>query len=175
MAESAKESGDLIAASNEQEQLEMLIRHIRKVQDACWELTKKLLKKGDNVFARRLIASSMSHDVSKFYGKEYDNLIKAESPELLKYAVEHHQQTNKHHPEYWDGAENMPKLAIAEMVCDWYARSNEFGTDLRKWIKEDALTKYCISPQGKVYKVIKEFVDLLLEPAFKQMKNSIGP
>ena len=157
--------------SKEQEQLEMLLRHIRKVQDACWELTKKLLKKGDTIFARRLIASSMSHDASKFYGIEYDYLITAESPELLKYAVSHHQETNKHHPEYWDGVEKMPRLAIAEMVCDWYARSNEFGTNLREWIKEEALAKYNISPQGKVYKVIKEFVDLLLEPAFKQIKE----
>jgi hypothetical protein len=172
MGENAKEK-ELVAiqtVSNEQEQLEKLIRHIRKVQDACWELTKKLLKKGDIIFARRLIASSMSHDVSKFHGIEYSNLIKADTSELLKYAVDHHQQTNKHHPEFWGGVEYMPRLAMAEMVCDWYARSNEFGTDLRQWIKEEALAKYNISPQGKVYKVIKEFVDLLLEPAFVQIK-----
>jgi hypothetical protein len=172
MAENKNEKPvDIQTVSNEQEQLEMLIRHIRKVQDACWELTKKLLKRGETIAARRLMASSMSHDVSKFYGIEYDSLIASESPQLLKYAVGHHQQTNKHHPEHWDGAENMPRLAIAEMVCDWYARSTEFGTDLRKWIKEEALAKYNISPQGKVYKVIKEFVDLLLEPAFKQIKE----
>jgi len=163
---------DIRTVSDEQEQLEMLIRHIRKVQDACWELTKKLLKKGDIIFARRLIASSMSHDVSKFYGVEWDNLVQSDTPELLKYAVGHHQQTNKHHPEYWPGGvDGMPRLAMAEMVCDWYARSNEFGTDLRKWIKDEALAKYNVSPQGKVYKVIKEFVDLLLEPAFKQIKD----
>ena len=171
MLETAKKSNSIIAASTEQEQLEKLLRHIRIVQEACWELTKKLLKMGDTVFARCLIASSMSHDVSKFYGIEYNNLIQSESPELLKYAVGHHQQTNKHHPEYWGGVENMPRLAIAEMVCDWYARSNEFGTDLRKWIKEDALAKYDIPPQGKVYKVIKEFVDLLLEPTLKKIKE----
>lgn len=167
---SKEKSIDIQKVSKEQEQLETLMRHIRKVQDACWELAKKLLKKGELTFPRRLIASSLSHDVSKFFGIEWENLINSDNPELLKFSVHHHQQTNKHHPEHWDGIENMPRLALAEMVCDWYARSNEFATDLRQWVKDEALPKYKVSPQGKTYKMIKEFIDLLLEPQHKKLK-----
>ena len=28
----------------------------------------------------------------------------------------------------------MPEISVAEMVCDWYARAQEFGTGLRDWI-----------------------------------------
>ena len=156
--------------SKEQEQLEALIRHIKKVQDACWELAKKLLKRGEISFARQLVAASLTHDNSKFYGIEWENLIHSDNQELLKFAVHHHTQTNKHHPEYWGGVDNMPRVSLAEMVCDWYARSNEFATDLRAWVKDTALEKYDISPQGKTYKIIKEFIDLLLEPPFTQIK-----
>lgn len=165
-----EKSINIQTVSKEQEQLETLMRHIRKVQDACWELAKKLLKKGEITFARRLIASSLSHDVSKFFGIEWENLIHSDNQELLKFSVHHHQQTNMHHPEYWGKIENMPRLAIAEMVCDWYARSNEFATDLKQWIKEEALPKYKVSPQGKTYKIIKEFIDLLLEPPYTKLK-----
>ena len=55
--------------------------------------------------------------------------------------IRHHAETNPHHPEYWHGIENMPKVYIAEMVCDWYARSNEFGSDLREWVKDKATKK----------------------------------
>lgn len=156
--------------SKELEQLQTLMRHIRKVQDACGLLAERLLKKGEIDFARRLIAASLTHDNSKFFGIEWENLIHSDKPELLKFAVHHHQQTNKHHPEYWGGIDNMPRLSVAEMVCDWYARSNEFGKDLRQWIKEEATERYSISPQGKSYKIIKEFIDLLLEPPFTKME-----
>lgn len=164
MAEKIKVDADTV--SKEQEQLIHLMRHIRKVQDACELLAGKLLKKGEIDFARKLIACGLTHDNSKFYGVEWENLITSNKPELLKFAVHHHQQTNKHHPEHWGSIDDMPRLHLAEMVCDWYARSNEFGTDLWQWVKEDAVVKYNISLQGKTYKTIKEFIDLLLEKPF---------
>jgi hypothetical protein len=65
----------------------------------------------------------------------------------------------------------MPPDAIAEMVCDWYARSQEMGTDLRAWIKEEALKRYDIPPTGRVAKLVKKFVDLLLDPPLKDKKK----
>jgi len=52
------------------------------------------------------------------------------------------------------------------MVCDWKARSTEFGSDLRVWIKEDASNKYGFSLKSSIYKKIKKFVELLLEDKF---------
>src|SRR5450755_1045681 len=80
------------------------------------------------------------HDASKFHGIEWEYLHKTgEVPaDRLQLAVEHHRRTNEHHPEYWGGIDNMPEIFVAEMVCDWYARSQEFGTDLRVWIRGQA-------------------------------------
>ena len=119
--------------------------------------------------ARALLANSMLHDNSKFRGVEWEHLSddsKDKNPEQFKGAVKQHQLTNPHHPEYWSGIETMPTVYIAEMVCDWKARSGEFGTDLREWVKTKAAKRWNFTTQGRVYKEIKEYLDLLLDPRF---------
>jgi len=149
--------------------LSALIRHIKLVQDAAQLLSERLIDSGDPDFAIILIANSLNHDRSKFHGIEWDHLIRDETPELLKKALHQHYCTNEHHPEFWGDITDMPRIYIAEMVCDIYARSAEQGTDLRQWIKDVALSKYKITVQSKVYKTIKEFIDLLLEENFKKV------
>lgn len=61
----------------------------------------------------------------------------------------------------------MPSIYVAEMVCDWSARSHEQGNDLRDWIKDRGTKTFGMTVQSKIYKEIKNFVDLLLEPGFK--------
>ena len=39
------------------------------------------------------------------------------------------------------------KLPSDEMVCDWFARSQEFGTDLRQWITDQAIPHASTSPR----------------------------
>ena len=75
--------------------------------------------------------------------------------------------TNRHHPCYWGGIKYMPDVNIAEMTCDWKARANEFGTDLREWIDKHATKKYKFTKKDEVYKKIEKFVNLLLEKPFK--------
>lgn len=74
--------------------------------------------------------------------------------------------SNSHHPEFWGGFEHMPAIAIAEMTCDIFARSQEFGTGLRDWIKEKFVEKNNINTRGKKYKQMMDFVDILLEDSF---------
>lgn len=152
-------------------QLEAIIRHKKLVIDACEILGKRLIERGngDEFNGRKLIANSYLHDHSKFSGVEWKSLIPDDDNEKLKESLHQHVDTNEHHPECWGGINNMPKIYIAEMVCDWFARSTEFGTDLRAWIKDKAVPKYDMSPQGKAYKTIKDFVDLLLEQQFKKI------
>jgi hypothetical protein len=58
------------------------------------------------------------------YGSaEYRASIRAEKP-----AVEHHQKSNSHHPEFHADLAAMPWLDIVEMVCDWWAASQTYGT-----------------------------------------------
>lgn len=144
-------------------------RHIKNVQSSCNIIAERLIDQGEISFALHLLRNSQQHDVSKLVGVEWKYL----RPELFdtpefKLALEQHQLTNEHHPECWGDIKHMPRIHVAEMVADWNARSMEFGTDLRDWIKNQACKKYNITPNTKVYKTIKEFVDLLLEPPFSK-------
>ena len=60
----------------------------------------------------------------------------------------------------------MPEIAVAEMVCDWYARSQEFGNGLREWIAAQAVEKYQINLAGEQYGWVKRCVELVLEEQF---------
>lgn len=150
------------------EKAEKLVRHINNVQEACYLLGKRLIERGEIAFGIRLIALGQNHDQSKWSGIEFDYLIQGDFNGEAKLAAIHHARTNRHHPEYWGQVNDMPRLYVAEMCCDWWARSSEFGENVREYVKEKAIPRYSISPQGKVYKWIKEFLDLLLERPFTE-------
>ncbi len=151
-----------------QEHLDNLVRHIDLVRGACLLLGKRLMAQGRQEVGRILIARGFEHDVSKFSGIEWDYLHAGRDvpKEQLELAVRQHVRTNSHHPEFWGGIENMPEIAVAEMVCDWYARSQEFGTALRDWISTQAIDRFQIDLKGEQYQWIQNFLDLLLEDHF---------
>ncbi len=156
-----------VGKDNEQKHLRSLLRHIKGVQDACLLLGEKLIENGEEEFGRILVCNGLSHDNSKLVGIEWESLVRNEDNGLLKIAIRQHWTANPHHPEYWGDIREMPRIYLAEMVCDCYGRSNEFGTNLREWFKEDAVKRYGYSLKSKVYQQIKSFVDILIEPAFK--------
>jgi hypothetical protein len=153
---------------NTEQHLDNLIRHIDLVRNACVLLGKRLIVQGRDDFGRLLIAKGFIHDASKFHGIEWDHLHAGcdTKKDKLKQAIKQHVQTNEHHPEYWGNIEQMPEIAIAEMTCDWFARSQEFGTGLRDWIRDEAMKKYKLKANGETYQKIMGFVDLLLENQF---------
>tara|TARA_Y100000296_G_C5092920_1_gene215840 strand:- start:249 stop:731 length:483 start_codon:yes stop_codon:yes gene_type:complete len=155
----------------EDKRRKILIRHIDKVRNNCNILGEKLIEKKEFQLGHNLIANGYCHDNSKFYGAEWlylNDEANEKEPVLFKAACLHHITTNKHHPEAWEaGIHEMDRLHKAEMVCDWAARSSEFGTDLRGWIKNVATKKFNMTVQSKSYKEIKELVDLLLDDPFK--------
>lgn len=152
-----------------EDHLDNLVRHIRLVQDATLLLGKRLIAAGRESFGRDLIKRGFVHDASKFHGIEWDFLHQGPDvpEEDLRKAIVQHVTTNDHHPEYWGGVEKMPEIAIAEMVCDWYARSQEFGTGLREWSEKQASERFHIRRNTKTWKTIHGFIDILLDSAFK--------
>ena len=60
----------------------------------------------------------------------------------------------------------MPEIAVAEMVCDWYARSQEFGKDLREWIRTTAFKKYDFNYRTTAGRWVKAYVEMLLKNYF---------
>lgn len=150
------------------EHIDNLWYHIRLVQDNCLFLGKALLKQGHEEIGRTLIANGLQHDYSKFFGDEWKSLHagKDAPKQDVNEAIKKHNTSNKHHPEFWGGIEKMEEIYVAEMVCDWSARSQERRTDLREWIEEEAVKKYQIKPEYKQWDQIKRFVDLLVEDHF---------
>lgn len=152
---------------NDGEHLDSILRHIGRVQENCLLLARRLQDNNEHDFARQLIANSMIHDNSKFSGVEFLFLRDGVDPEKFKLALDQHQIANPHHPEYWDGGiKEMPRIYLCELVADITARSQEFGSDLRDWFKDKAMKKYKITSSCRVYKEIKDFIDLLLEKKF---------
>lgn len=167
-------NGSLVATLDEsdiqEKRLDSVLRHIENVREDCELLGHRLIEQGETALGRDLIANGLIHDNSKLRGIEWLYLhtdVKDKNEAAFTLAYKQHISTNRHHPEAWPGGiEEMDRLHIAEMVCDWHARSSEFGTDLRSWVKEKACRKYSLSCSGKIYKHIKEFLDMLLERRF---------
>jgi hypothetical protein len=151
-----------------EEHLDNLVRHIDLVRQAGLLLGKRLMRRGEEELGRLLVARVFVHDATKFYGAEwmYLHAGKDVPPDKLELAVAQHRATNQHHPEYWGGLPHMPEVAVAEMVCDWYARAQEFGTGLRDWIGGPATERFRIDPDSPQARWIARFVDLLLEDPF---------
>jgi len=153
--------------------IDNLNRHIDNVKDAARLLGKRLIESGEISFGKQLISNSMLHDLSKFSGIEWECLAKADprtdsEGENLRMAIHQHVMTNDHHPEKWGGVDEMPKLAIAELVCDLKARSSEFATDLRRYVKEVFAIYHNMSLRGKGYKIMKMYMDILLDAPLKK-------
>lgn len=146
-----------------------LLRHIDRVLESCTVLGERLIDQDEGHMGHQLIANGYCHDNSKFYGIEWLYLhdeVKQAHPNLFNAAWTQHVTTNRHHPEYWDGIGNMPRVYLAEMVCDWHARSSEFGSDLRAYIEQRATRRFHFDSGMRVYRDIKDLVNLLLDPSF---------
>lgn len=156
------------------EHLDNLTRHINLVRESCSLLGGRFIKQGRIDFGRLLIARGFRHDASKFMGIEWDYLHAGPDvpQERLEAAIAQHVRTNDHHPEFWGGLENMPEIAVAEMICDWYARSQEFGTGLRDWVTKNAIERYKIALDSDQYRWMMSCVDMLLQDPFSKQVSA---
>jgi hypothetical protein len=156
--------------------LENVLRHIKLVQDATQLLGKRLIESGEEEFGRALIARGLMHDVSKLRGIEWKFLHSSEpattddDKKNLSLAIEQHHASNEHHIEFWGDPEFMPRLSVAEMICDLYARAQEFGSDVKEYIFTDFFRHHKIGPNTKTAKRMKFFLDVLLNKPFKKVK-----
>jgi hypothetical protein len=153
---------------SQEKHLDNLLRHKELVKDAAILLGKRLLETGKSELGRQIIIRGYTHDMSKFLGVEWEYLHAGNDvpKDELNRAIKQHQCFNSHHPEYWGGMEFMDQVSVGELVCDWYARAQEFGTSLREWISTQANGRFHIEACSQQKTWLDEFVDLLLEDAF---------
>ena len=156
----------------EEQRLETLLRHIKNVRENTEILGERLIAGGEEQLGRELIANGLIHDNSKLRGIEWLYLhqdVKDKEPELFKAAYEQHVTSplNRHHPEAWvNSIQEMDRLHLAEMICDVKARSSEFGDNIHDWLKDKATKKWKFSLRSLVYRELKDFLDMLVEPKF---------
>ncbi len=148
-----------------QKRIEAVLSHIGNVQRNCYKLGFQLIKIGEKQIGLGLIHNGQIHDNSKLTGIELEHLWKGDN--LLHEAITHHQSTNQHHPEYWGKIQDMPKVFLAEMVCDCAARAAEFGTDVRQYLFGVATKKYSFEKDDEVGRAMQQFLSLLLEEPFQ--------
>lgn len=155
------------------QRIDQLVRHIMHVQQNCILLGNKLIDQGDEELGRGLIANGLIHDNSKFRGIEWEVLSSNDAkPDDVNMVIRHHSKTNLHHPEYWPGGiKSMPLLYLCECVCDWKARSTEFGTGLTEWINSEASKRFGFQAGDDVHAVIMKLVGLMLEQPFGKIKT----
>lgn len=162
---------------NDLKALDNIIRHIKLVQDNCILLGKRLIERNEPYLGRMLIYNGFQHDVSKFIGSEWDYMTLTNVKKLnkeqklgLKISISDHCRSNDHHPEYWGKIQDMSDVAICECVCDWKARSSEFGTSLNDWIHEEAMKRFNFDKDDEVYSKIIKYVEILCDTKFEEIK-----
>ncbi len=123
------------------------LEHVKHVQLFIGQFIKALIDRGfwhDNSKLLPPEKETFDRMTPKLSGvtygsDDYRTLLKEMRP-----AVEHHQKTNSHHPEFYkDGIDGMDLADLVEMMCDWKAatlrhddgdimRSIDINTDRHK-------------------------------------------
>lgn len=130
------------------------------------------------VIAGHLLVRADEHDLSKLGSEEFPTFCRITgklkdvvygSPEykaVLKDpanrpAIDHHQKTNRHHPEYHDGISGMNLVDLLEMLCDWIAASYRHDDRDMKRSMEHCRDRWDIEPQ--LYAILANTARLLGE------------
>lgn len=152
--------------------LQRTLDHKRLVRNACFKVAESANSLG--ISEKELRACGFTHDDLKFLPPEHEPYvdltwrkkegIKEITPEIAE-ATLHHIKNSKHHPEYWTStkislnkderdklnqcvdASKMPKLYLAEMVCDWHAMGQECGNTAREWFNKQRNVRWCFSKE----------------------------
>lgn len=142
-----------------------IVSHIQRVHENGLKLAEELIKGGRSRFARRITIEVFKHDLSKFGEFEYTKFFSGDKEEL-KQAVAHHRWTNPHHIQYYEEYKDIPEVQLACMACDFKARSEEFGDNVKKYLKEFCEEKK-ISVNTNFYKKLTGFLNLIIEDKFQ--------
>lgn len=123
--------------------------HRSFVIKSCQKLSKYLENHGATEHATLLMKRAYIHDESKIscpdelYAlsriindkKSLKDASHRLSP-IQEDALHLHFKHNSHHPEHFSSPEDMERIDIMEMCCDWHARSTQYNTNFLPFIKE---------------------------------------
>ena len=111
--------------------------------DLSWQLTQRTIVHDQS----KMQEPEYVPYVWRVYRTQWNNDPKKDERSLLKGcfddptldqairdAVNHHITHNRHHPEWHFDHDDMNKIDLTEMVCDWYAMSQEFKSSIDEWV-----------------------------------------
>lgn len=119
-----------------------LIEHKKYVLECSKILAMKLHAEGREAEAKILLKRAFCHDDSKIDEDEMESFLELKVKnkcfknansclnDYEKQRIAVHWNKNRHHPEFFSDVQDMTDMDIMEMVCDWAARSKQYGTDL---------------------------------------------
>lgn len=100
-------------------------KHIEKVRKYVRFFTDKLTSRGENHDASKMESPEVelfADHTERLAEIEYGSEEYKKELEELRPALEHHYNSNRHHPEYHkNGIIDMNLVDILEMLCDWKA------------------------------------------------------
>jgi len=128
-----------------------LLEHVLNIQRFLGIIIAELEKRGEEHDVSKTLPPEFEYFLENIpalncaaYGtEEYRQILKGMRP-----AIEHHNKSNRHHPEYFDnGVNGMNLVDLIEMVCDWKAASlRGSGGDINKSVMLCS-ERFGISPQ----------------------------
>lgn len=171
-------------------------KHIERVKEAARKIVakfpelKELLDKVEHHDEGKFKDPERDPYIELTWRHKNDNWKSYKTPgtiddELINVATMHHVTSHEHHPEYWNpkeanidpndrdkstrllDASAMPRIALAEMVADWQAMSEELGKNTaREWFNKQKDVRWKFTPEQE------EFIDKMLS-VFEQGEENV--
>lgn len=163
---------EIILNQSKIKEIEDTFTHKKYVLDAALKMARYLFKQGNDDLGMHLLKRATKHDNSKLELEELEALSKiAEDGDSLreanekmsdfkKKAIELHWKNNRHHPEFFSDVSNMDEIDILEMVCDWYARSMQYNTNLIEFCETRQENRFHFPEE--MYKKIYNYCEIIV-------------
>lgn len=155
-----------------------LIAHKKYVLDTCKMMAFYLDSVGRHDESLELLRKGFTHDMSKLNPEELESFLelkiknkcfKNANSIMNDFEKEHiaiHWRNNSHHPEHFERVEDMEEIDILEMVCDWAARSMQYGTNLVEFIETRQVNRFKFP--DPMYQKIHEYCVIMQEMIEKE-------
>lgn len=159
------------------------VTHKKIVLDNCFLMAQYFMSNGKIELGTQLLKRGCEHDNSKFDKEEFRKLSQilksnrcftdadAQLTPTERKAIEYHWEHNRHHPEYFSDYAEMSELDMLEMVCDWFARSLQYGTDFLPFVEERQANRFHF--EGKQYAKIHKYC-VLIQELYNNTKDTGG-
>jgi len=115
-------------------------KHIQAVQSFIGKVIVDLLRRSEAHDQTKLVSPEVEfwdEYIPKLAGLTYGSEEYKSCLAAMKPALDHHQQANDHHPEFYkNGIQGMSLVSLLEMVCDWKAATmRHHDGDIRRSIE----------------------------------------